>query len=80
MEYLQTLLDGAWALRFLIAFVVFMLLVALWLDACHDRDEARALARGLIFENRELRAALGDRSRQIPVRRKKPIIAGRVIR
>jgi hypothetical protein len=79
MEYLQNLLTVVWALRVVIAFVAFMVLVALWLDARHDRDEARAEARGLIFENLELRAAMGERHRQISARRKKPIIAGRVV-
>ena len=79
MEYLQNLLTVVWALRAVIAFVAFMVLVALWLDARHDRDEARAEARGLMFENKALRSALGERHRQIPARRKRPIITGRVV-
>ncbi|HSV37510.1 MAG TPA: hypothetical protein VLI04_02015 [Nocardioidaceae bacterium] len=79
MEYLQNLLDAAYAARWLITFVIVALLIALIARVVGERDDARAEARRLYMENAELRGRLRASGVQVPVRRKRPIIAGRVI-
>ena len=63
MEFLQNLLDGAWAVRWVIVIVAFAVLVAWLAEAIGDRnmaederDEAEAVVRQLGARNAELRA------------------------
>lgn len=84
MDYLNNLLDGLWALRYLLIVGVVGFLGAALADAVGDRDEAqdenadlRARNDRLRRENAELRARLTVAQHR--ANRRKPIIAGRVV-
>lgn len=89
MDYLNNLLDGLWALRYLLIVGVVGFLGAALADAVGDRDEARDKAgellvrnADLVAENQRLRESNADlRARLYAARRgaRRPIIAGRVV-
>lgn len=82
--FLSDFLTVAWALRYLLVGIVFLLMVALLLDVIGQRNAVRRDASRLLVRNAELRRENAELRGQLALARRqagrrRPIIAGRVV-
>lgn len=80
MDFLNDMLDGLWALRYVIAFCVVVALAAWLADALGARDDALAEIRDLDSALTELQRENARLRGQLAAARKRaPILRGRVV-